>query len=63
MCDQLAIALNVIITDVVEQSATLTYQHEKASTTVVVLLVNLEVLGEVRDACSCLLYTSDAADE
>ena len=51
MCDQFAIALDVVVFDVVEQPATLTYQHEKASATVVVLLVDLEVLGEVRDTC------------
>ena len=51
MCDQCSIPLYVVVTNVIEQASALTDQHEKTATAVMVLLVDLQVLGEMRDAC------------
>ena len=47
VCDQSAVALDVIVADIVKQTTTLTHQHEQASATVMILFVDLQVLGEV----------------
>ena len=48
--DDGAVALDVDAREVIEQAATTTHQHEQATTAVMVLLVDLQVLGEVGDA-------------
>lgn len=48
--DETAVALNVVIPGVVEQSATLTDEHHQPSTRVVVALVRTQVLREVVDS-------------
>src|SRR5689334_20549739 len=48
--DQLAVAIEVLVLEVVEQPTALADQLEEATTRVVVLLVRLEVLGEVVEA-------------
>ena len=70
MGDQIAIPLDVSVHDVIEQTATLADQHQESTTAVMVLLVDLQVFGEVSNASGkqrnlhlrrtsiCLLYTS-----
>ena len=48
--DDLPVALDVIVADVVEQSPTTSDQLQETTTGVVVSLVNLEMFGEVDDA-------------
>src|SRR5919112_3614787 len=48
--DQRAVAVDVGLGHVVQQSATLTDEEHQATTTVVVVLVLLQVLGQVCDA-------------
>src|ERR671927_520468 len=48
--DQGPVPLDVVLPDVVEQSAPAAHEHEQSPAAVVVLLVGLEVLGEVVDA-------------
>src|SRR6478736_5861449 len=48
--DDRPVALDVVLLDVVEQPATTTHQHQEPSPAVMVLLVDLQVLGEVVDA-------------
>lgn len=50
--DQLSVPLDVSVTDIVEQAAPLTHQHEETPAAVMVLFVDLQMLGEVGDACS-----------
>lgn len=50
LTDDRAVALNVDAREVIEHAAALTHEHQQASTAVVVLLVDLEMLGEVDDA-------------
>src|SRR5215207_2883000 len=47
--DELAVAVDVDIGEVAEQTTTLTDEEEQATTRVVVVLVLLQVLGEVLD--------------
>src|SRR5205814_531032 len=44
------VALDVVVADVVEQPATTADQHEQTPTAVMVLLVDLQVVGELVDA-------------
>ena len=48
--DDGAVALDIDAGEIIEQPAATTYEHQQASAAVVVLLVDLEVLGQVRDA-------------
>src|SRR5687768_6938200 len=48
--DERAVALDVGVTQVVEQPAALADQQQQTTTAVVVVLVHLEVFGEVADA-------------
>src|SRR5438270_1475799 len=48
--DQRPITLHVVVADVVEQAATTADEHQESPTTVVVLLVDLQVVGELVDA-------------
>src|SRR5439155_1349762 len=48
--DECPVPLHVVLPDVVEQPAATADEHEQATTAVVVLLVGLQVLGEVIDA-------------
>src|SRR5688572_23970041 len=48
--DELAVAVDVDIGEVAEQTTTLTDEEEQATTRVVVVLVLLQVLGEVLDS-------------
>ncbi len=50
VCDDLTIAVNVFLLEVIEQAATFSNKLEQPTTGVVVLFVGLEVLGEVGDA-------------
>ncbi len=50
--NQFTVLVNVAVFDVLEQAAPLTDELHQAAPRVVVLLVNLEVLGEVADALS-----------
>jgi hypothetical protein len=47
--NQIAIALDIVVTEIVEQPSSLPDEHEKPAPGVMVLLVNLEMLGEVVD--------------
>ena len=49
LLNDLAVALDVDVSSVVEHSTSTTDQHEQATTTVVVLLMALQVLGELVD--------------
>ena len=49
-CDDGSIALDVVVGEIVEKTTTASDEHQEPSATVVVLLVHLEVLGEVIDA-------------
>src|SRR5437016_4188837 len=48
--DDRPVALDVVLLDVIEQAATAAYQHQEASTAVMVLLVGLQMLSEMLDA-------------
>ena len=48
--DERPVPLDVVAPEVVEQSPTLTHEHEQPTAAVMVLLVDLQVLGEVGDA-------------
>jgi len=48
--DDCTVALDIETLDIVKKAATTTYQHEKPTTAVMVLFVDLQVLGEVIDA-------------
>src|SRR5690606_13948998 len=48
--DQRAVAVDVDVLQVSQQPATLTHEQQQATTRVVVVLVLLQVLGEVLDA-------------
>jgi hypothetical protein len=48
--DQLAVAGDVTVTHVIEHAPAATHQHEKTTTTVVVLWVVFQVIGEMIDA-------------
>ena len=48
-CDNGTISLDVNLLEVAEKASSLTDHHQKAASAVVILLVNLEVLGEVVD--------------
>jgi len=50
MCDQFAISLDVVVTDVIEETSTLTNQHQEPTATVMILLVDLQVFRQVRNA-------------
>ena len=47
--DDASVPLDVVVTDVIEETAPAADQHEQATTTVVVLLVDLQMLVEVVD--------------
>lgn len=49
-CDDRSIAFDVVVDEVVEQSTALADQLEEPTTAVVVLLVQLEMFGEVTDS-------------
>src|SRR5258706_8993822 len=51
LLNDLAIALDVDVSSVVEHSTSTADQHQEATTTVVVLLVALQVLGQLVDPC------------
>ena len=59
--DDGAVALDVDALDVVEHAPALTDQLEQATTAVVVLLVGLEVTGEVVDAAGARLSPTNGA--
>ena len=48
--DHRAVALDVGLLQVVQETATLAHEQQQTTTAVVVVLVHLEVFGEVRDA-------------
>jgi len=48
--DDGTVALNVVAAHIIEQSAAAPDQHQQTATRMVILLVNLQVLGEVLDA-------------
>ena len=48
--DQRPVPLDVVSSEVVEQPTAPTHEHEQSPTRVMVLLVDLQVLGEMRDA-------------
>jgi hypothetical protein len=47
--NQLTIAFDIMITQVVQQPPPLTYQHEQATARMMVLFVNLEMFGKIVD--------------
>ena len=49
LLDECAVVVDVLLLDVLKQTATLTDEHHEATTSVVVLLMLLKVLGEVAD--------------
>ncbi len=49
-CDQGPVTLHVLFLEVPEQSPTLTDHHEQTAPAVMVLLMDLQMLGEVVDA-------------
>ena len=50
LLDKGAVLVDVLTLDVLQKATTLTDEHHQTATGVVVLLVNLQVLGEVADA-------------
>ena len=50
-CKNSSVALNILLLEIVKESAALTYHLKQTTTGVVILLVHLEVLVEVIDAC------------
>lgn len=52
LSDQLTVTTNVFVFKVVQQAAPLTDEHQQPTTGVMVVLVDLQVFGEVRDALS-----------
>ena len=60
--DENAVLLDVAVLDVLQQTAALTDEHHEATASVVVLLVNLQMLGEVADALgkNCHLHLGAA---
>jgi hypothetical protein len=44
LCDELAVASNIAIANVIKHAATAAYQHQQSTTRVVVLMVRFEVL-------------------
>ena len=49
MSNNLTIAVNVLLLEVAEKSATMTYHLEKTATRVMILLVNFKMFGKVND--------------
>ena len=52
LCDQGPVPLHVLFLEVPKQSPTLTDHHEQASPTVMILLMGLQMVGEVIDPLS-----------
>ena len=50
LADQRAVALEVVLLQVVQQAAALADEHEQPAARVVILLVLAQVLGEIVDA-------------
>ena len=50
LCDDLAIAVRVALLQVIEQTTALAHQHKQAAAGAVVLLMRLEVLGQLANA-------------
>src|SRR5215471_287543 len=50
LADQFAIALDVLRSQIIEQTTALAHQLEKPPARMMILRVNLEMLGQVRDA-------------
>src|ERR1700679_1897205 len=50
LADDFAIAVGVVLLQVIEQAAALAHQHQQTAAGAVVLLVRLEVLGQLADA-------------
>ena len=50
LSDQCTVTLDVLLHQVVEHLAALTYHLQQATTRVVILGMNLQVLGQLRDA-------------
>jgi hypothetical protein len=50
LCDELAVASDIAIANVIKHAATAAYQHQQSTTRVVVLMVRFEVLRQVIDA-------------
>jgi hypothetical protein len=48
--DDGTVALNIVAFNIIEQPSTLTHQHQKSPPGVVIFLVNLQMLGQVRDS-------------
>ena len=49
LCDECSVALHVLFLEIPKQAPTLADHHEQTSPAVMVLLVDLQVLGEVVD--------------
>src|SRR3712207_4249068 len=62
LCDELAITLDIFLSEIVEQTTTLTYEHLETTRGSKVLLVLLEVLSKVLDTigeeCYLALYAT-----
>jgi hypothetical protein len=52
LSNELAVASNVAVTNIIEHATAATHQHQQTTTTVVVLLVHLEVVRQLIDAVS-----------
>lgn len=50
LCDEFAVVVDVALLDIREKTTTLTDEHEQATARVVILLVDLDVLGELANA-------------
>ena len=50
LCNNCTVALNVLLSKIVEKAAALTYHLEQTASRMVVLVVNLEMLGKLCDA-------------
>src|SRR5262249_2963346 len=48
--DHRTITIDVLRLEVIQEATALSYEHEQAASRVVILCVDLEVLGEIRDA-------------
>ena len=49
-CDNRTVSLNIYLFEVTEKASSLTDHHQKTASAVMILLVDLEVLGEVVDS-------------
>ena len=50
VCDHRTVPLDVVVLDIVEETTAPTDEHQQASPAVMILLVGLQMLGEVVDA-------------